>query len=239
VTELLEVVSVHARIAERSRQQPGRLGRQIHVGGVGGAHDLRQVCERLRIEPQLVDHGVERAASLTMRPEHALDVERRGLEAFGDARHLGGRDEQEHRVGIDEPADQPRARDPVDLGPRARDPHRALLGIAGWELGGDEQRAGRAPRLDAAVERLGLDPELPQPRGDALAQALSVLAHHHDVATLVAARPRLDRRRVAADRAGDDAGIGVEVLGAANVDDRGCVGRADQAGQLLSGDFGG
>ena len=51
------------------------------------------------LEPELLDHGVEGAALAAMAPEHAVDVEWRRLEAVGDRRHFGRRDEQEHRLG--------------------------------------------------------------------------------------------------------------------------------------------
>ena len=57
-----------------------------------------------------------------MAPEDILDVERSGAVAFGHARHIAGRDEQEDCGGIDEAADQPRAGDAVHLGPSSGDP---------------------------------------------------------------------------------------------------------------------
>jgi hypothetical protein len=50
-----------------------------------------------------------------MAPERALDVEWRRIESFGDRLRPRRGDEQEHRVGIDEPADEPGAGDAVDL----------------------------------------------------------------------------------------------------------------------------
>ena len=81
-------------------------------------------------QAELLDHHVEGAELAAVAPEHALDVEGRGVETLGDRRDLRRRDEQEHRIRIDEAADQPRAGDAVDLRPRARHPDGAALRVA-------------------------------------------------------------------------------------------------------------
>src|SRR5262245_3441178 len=111
-----------------------------------------------------------------MAPEHALDVERRGVEAFRDARHLRRRHEQENRPRVNEAPDQPRTCDAIDLWPRPRDPHRLALLIAWRQLvGAQQQLAGFLPSLEAALQGLRIDSIVPQPRGRALAQLLALL----------------------------------------------------------------
>ena len=152
--ELLEVVGIHARQPERGGEQAGRFRREVEPGRVGAAHDRREAQQRLGAEAELLDHDVEGAALAAVAPEHALDVEGRRREALGDGLDLGRRDEQEHRVRIDEAADQPRAGDAVDLRPRARHPDRAALAVARRQLVGWHQRqAGVRPGLEAALER--------------------------------------------------------------------------------------
>ena len=40
---------IHARVAQRGREQPGRLRRQVELGGVGAAHDAGELQQRLRL----------------------------------------------------------------------------------------------------------------------------------------------------------------------------------------------
>src|SRR3712207_9213187 len=56
-------------------------------------------------------------------PVDALHVEGRCREPLRDACYVGGWHEQEHRVGVDEAPDEPRAGDPIDLRARSGDPH--------------------------------------------------------------------------------------------------------------------
>ena len=127
--------------------RPGASGARSRPCRVGAAHDRRQAQQRLGGEAQLLDHGVEGAGLAAMAPEHVLDVERRGVEPLRHGRDLGRRHEQEHGSGIDEAADQPRAGDAVDLGPRPRHPDRAAAAVARRQLGRRARAAGRpAPR---------------------------------------------------------------------------------------------
>ena len=74
--------------------------------------------------------------------------------------HFGRRHEQEHRVGIDEPPDQPGAGDAVDLRPRPGDPDGAALRVARRQFRRRHQRQlGGLPALETAFERFGLDME--------------------------------------------------------------------------------
>src|SRR5215472_6965677 len=120
--ELRQVILVHARVSERRRQQSSALGNKVGPRRVSAAHNLGKVQERLRSQAKLLDHCIERAGLAAMTPEHALDVERRGIEALRHARHLGGADKEKDGVWIDEATDQPGASDAVDLRSATRHP---------------------------------------------------------------------------------------------------------------------
>ena len=92
-------------------------------------------------------------------------------------RTSAGGDEQEHRAGIDEAADQPGTGDAVDLRPRPRHPDGAPLRVARRQpFGRHGRQPGRRPGLDAAFERFGQRPEMAQPRGGALAELEAAVA---------------------------------------------------------------
>src|SRR5438046_2964041 len=79
------------------------------------------------VQSELLDHGVEGAALASVAPEHAINVEGRRPEPVRHGGHFGCFNKEEHRQGIDEAADQPRAGNPVYLGPLACDPDGAAL----------------------------------------------------------------------------------------------------------------
>ena len=57
--------------------QAGGLRREIGPRGVGAAHDQRETVKRwLVLQPEQLEHGVERAARALVRNLDALDVER-------------------------------------------------------------------------------------------------------------------------------------------------------------------
>ena len=133
--------------------------------------------------------------------------------AAANARTSGVGHEEEFRVLIDEPADQPRAGDAVDLRPLAGDPS-----------GGRPPRHGGAaasgPAGEAIDEITGVESARGQIRGGGLAPVVTVRAVDDDRAPgLECERPFRDRFEGAAKRAGNEAGIGGERRGVANVDD--------------------
>src|SRR5262245_15212336 len=73
--QLGEIVAVHARVAERGREQTGRLRRQIESRGIGAAHDGGEMQKRAGLQAELLQHGVEGAGRPAVAPEHAVDVE--------------------------------------------------------------------------------------------------------------------------------------------------------------------
>ena len=110
--ELHEIVLVHARQAERCREQAGGLRRKIETCGIGGAHDEGEAVERFAVQAEFLDHHIEGAELAAVAPEDPFDVERRCTKSVRDIRDLGGRDEKEDGGRIDETADEPRASEP-------------------------------------------------------------------------------------------------------------------------------
>src|SRR6202047_3064898 len=179
--ELGEIVAIHAGIAERCREQAGRLRRQVEPPGIGAAHDDRQPRKRIRAKRKLLDHHVEGAPVASVVPERTPDIEGRGLETFRHWHHLRWCYEEEGGLWIDETADQPWAGNAHDLRPCPRHPDRASLGGA-WRhsLRRNEQLAIRAPGGKAAFKRLGRAAVMPHPGTDALAELQSFLADNDD-----------------------------------------------------------
>jgi hypothetical protein len=66
---------------------------------------------------QLVQERIEGAMVAMMPQLYAGTVVRSRLLTLGDLRDLAGGNEEEHRLAIDEPADQPRTCDPVHTSP--------------------------------------------------------------------------------------------------------------------------
>src|SRR5688500_10560068 len=134
VPELLLVVRKELGQTQRDGQQPRALRGEIRARGVGTAHDRRQLRQRGVVEPVLQEERVEGAERTVVRKLDALDVIRRRAALAGHPHHLGGRYEQELRVGIDEAQDQPRAGDAVDLRALSRNPLHQVSGEWGtWE----------------------------------------------------------------------------------------------------------
>ena len=174
-----------------------------------------------------------------MAPEHAVDVEGRGLEALGDGQDFRRRHEQEHGLRIDEAPDEPRAGDAVDLRPRPRHPHRAAALVAGRQLvGAHEQLAASLPGLEAALQRLCVQPIVAHQGGDALAELEPFLTGDDDALARVVADPCGGGAEVAPAGAWQQPRVGGVVLIDAHVDDGRRAGQADQAGKLSCGDFG-
>jgi hypothetical protein len=133
---------------------------------------------------------------------------------------LGRSDEQEHGGRIDEAADQPRAGDAIDLRPRARDPERPAGRVPRRQVARvDQHAAGIAPGLEPALQVLRLRrAEVAQPGRDSLAELQPALADDDDRPPGVGRPPFRDAAEIAPDRAGQEARIGLRVLGRAHID---------------------
>jgi hypothetical protein len=219
--KLRKVVLVHARIAERCCQETRTLRGEVGPRGVGTSYDLGQVKEGSRPQSELLDHRVECAGLAAMTPEYAFDVERRGIEAFCDAHHFRRDDEEEDRLRVDEPPDQPGAGDAIDLWPVTRNPEGPALLIARRELVGADQRlAGLLPGFKPTIEHLGTYAFVPQPSGRALAELLSLMADDDSRSSLILPRPVGDGTKVPTQRSRQQARVRPVVLIRPHVDNR-------------------
>src|SRR5262249_56382322 len=136
--------------------------------------ESRELQQRVGLEADLLDHGVEGAGIAAVAPEHSFDVEGCGVEPRRNGRDLSRQDKQEDSVRVNEAADQPRTGDAVHFRAAARDPDRAVLVITRRQLvGADKWLVGLLPALEPAFERLRIDAVVAQPRSRALAELLS------------------------------------------------------------------
>ena len=236
--ELREVVGIHARQAERGREQARRLRREVEAA---------RCRRRARSSRGAASGSVARPNSSTITSKvqssprwlqnTSLDVERRRAEAVGDAAHLGRRHEQEDGARIDEAADQPGAGDAVDLRPRARHPDRAALRVARRQLGRPAPAAGRAaprPRGRLPAPR----PATPACRSQAATPWLSLQALLADDDGGPARRIRPPSRRpwsraAPPPRPGIRRGSAAKSSSVRTSIRAGQFGRADQAGELV------
>jgi hypothetical protein len=129
-----------------------------------------------------------------MAPEHAFDVEGRGVEWLCDCGDLGRFDEKEDSVRIDEPPNEPGAGDAIDLGPLTRHPNRATLWTRRRDGGGTRhQTAVGLPRFDTACQAHRVNAIVTKPRGDCLADLAAISAHNDDRPICKAFTPIADR----------------------------------------------
>ena len=128
-------------------------------------------------EPELLDHDVEGAGLAAMAPEHALDVERRGAEALGDAVDLRparrtGTPRADRRSGGSARGRRCGRSSAARASPRRCGPARRAAAACRR----DQRQAGLAPGLEAALQAVGRHAGVPQPGGDALAELDALLA---------------------------------------------------------------
>ena len=87
--ELLKIVGIHARQAERGGKKSRRFRRKIKPVGVRGPDDGGEFRERRGFKPKLIEYRVKRAALAAMTPRYALDVECSAVEALRDRENFG------------------------------------------------------------------------------------------------------------------------------------------------------
>src|SRR6266511_4641880 len=118
------VVGLHRQAALADGQQPRaeRVAVQI-VGDVGGVDDAGQPHQGgVVAELEFVDEDLEGALVAAVGELRVGGVERARVFLLGGGEDLVGGDVADLGVGVDEPAHQPRAGDPVGLGTRTGDP---------------------------------------------------------------------------------------------------------------------
>ncbi len=185
--ELREIVGETSATGRAIRpRSPAACGARLRPAGVRarGRSSPAVRARRSSPRPNSVDHRVEAAAIPAVAPEHSVDVERLGAEPLGDLRHVGRCDEKDHRFGVDEPPDQPRAGNPVDLGPAPRYPQRgrpevrAAALCASTKVGRPFRRqSAKPPSSDARSPA-----RMAQQRGRAGAGIGAVFANHDRLA---------------------------------------------------------
>src|SRR6476659_757612 len=99
-----------------------------------------------------------------MAPKDILDVEWRASKELGHLHHIRWGDEQKHGAWIDEAANEPRTRDPVDLRTSAGHPHRATFTIYRRELGqGNQWKLRLLPSLKSSFQHLRRNTHVSKP----------------------------------------------------------------------------
>src|SRR5262245_19385194 len=111
---VVEVVPAGRLEARRRGVEPCRLGRERPVVGIRASHDGRERGEGRIGELVALDERVERAAWTVMTELDVGNVVRNRGFALRDVSNLVRWDEQEFRLWIDEPRDQPRTGDAID-----------------------------------------------------------------------------------------------------------------------------
>lgn len=175
-----------------------------------------------------------------MAPKHIGNIERRGGETLRGVQHFIGRNEQKHRLGIDEAPDKPGARDAIDLGARTRYPYGASLDVARRQvLRGDEWLTGLPPRGVAAFERFGRYTGMTQPCRDTLAQGTTVFANDNGGSFADSSDQTVGLSVRSRNRTRNEVRIADKSIVRPHVDEQRTVGQADKAGELKNSDFSG
>src|SRR5688500_3410163 len=127
VAQLLVVIVEEPGEAEGDCEQPRTLRRERETISIGAADDGRQIQEGRLVQSRPGQDGVEGTARPFVAELDTLDVERGCASLPRDPQHVARRDEQELRLVVDEPPDEPWTGDPIDLWPGSRHPlHRSL-----------------------------------------------------------------------------------------------------------------
>src|SRR6516165_10725866 len=90
--------------------------------GIRPTHNSGEMLQGRIIKPILVQEGIERAQLTNMAEFDIRDVIGDGTGAPGDFQDLSRGHVEKFRILIDEPLDQPRASDPIDLRAFTRNP---------------------------------------------------------------------------------------------------------------------
>src|SRR6266403_3496084 len=127
-THVVVVVLGDGLKAGGQRIQARRLRRQLACVGIRAAHDEGERAERRILELVFLQEGIERAMVSVVSELHPRNVVGNGPFTLGNRHDLICRHEQERRVLVDEPRDQPRTGDAVDARLFTSHPfHRDLL----------------------------------------------------------------------------------------------------------------
>src|SRR5262245_4306515 len=137
--------------AERDGIEPWRLRSQVEPRGIGAAHDAGKPVQRLVLQSEIGDHGVETTSLTTVRQSHARDTEGNGVASRRFLNYASRRYVVDDRHWIDEAPDEPGAGNAVDLRPRSRYPGGRSAAIVDLRLS-KMRIASFDPSFDAAAE---------------------------------------------------------------------------------------
>ena len=121
------VVGMQPRQAQRDRQQPGGLRRQVQPAGVGPAHDARERRQAQAPAGRTRATGCRSCTARRRARSARPGCRRHRLQPLRFLEHPFRRHIEELRARVDEAAQQPGTGDAVDLGALARDPARRLF----------------------------------------------------------------------------------------------------------------
>src|SRR5882762_4260898 len=121
------VVGIEAREAEGDGEQSGRLWGEVQLVRIGPANDGGKLMQGRIGQSILLDERIETAAGPVVREFDTLHVVGSSAVLPGPSEDSRRRCKEELRFGVDEPLDQPRACNAVDLWMLPSYPtHRAL-----------------------------------------------------------------------------------------------------------------
>jgi len=115
MTQLLVVVVEHPGQAQRYRQQSGALRLQIESLRIGASNDPRELGKRGISQFVLGEECIKTAEWAVVRQLDTCYVVWNSARFARDALDIIRGNEQEFRIRVDETADEPGARYPVDL----------------------------------------------------------------------------------------------------------------------------
>ena len=109
------VVGIQAREAKGNGEQPGRLWREVQLVRIGAPNDGGKLMQGLIRQSILLEERVETAERPVMGQLDPFYIVGNGVEFLGTSEDSHGRYKEELGFGVDEPLDQPRACNAVDL----------------------------------------------------------------------------------------------------------------------------
>ena len=225
---------IHPRETKRRCEKTRGLRGKIKPCRIRSPDDGGKSSERLRPKVELLDHDVEGAELTPMAPKHplSLNVERRA-EGSATPWTCEGATKRKMASGSTKRRMSQDRRPGRSLVGTAI--HRLALPIAGWKLGlRNHGQSCLRPGESATIEGSRLHALIAEPSRNALAELEALLTDDDGVSAcqLEAHSGTLAR---AATGAGNETGIGLEILIGPNVDENWAFLCADQAGKLSMG----
>ena len=121
-----KIIVMERRNAERQGQKPGTLRLKFQPGGIGATYDPCHITQALVINAKMIKKRIEATKIAVVAERYAVDIEGFRAEFVGGVHHPFRLDIDDLRLGVEKPANEPGARQPVDLRGLARDPATGL-----------------------------------------------------------------------------------------------------------------